>query len=340
MKQRIIGPQEMKLELTRRCQLHCVHCSVSARSGDRTILPAKITKRLIDDFSKIGGTTVVFTGGEPLLYPFLYDVVREAKSRRLKVSVYTTGIVVDENTNHAGLKDITRIAPFVDEFIFCLHGASAPTHDYVSAVVGSFTTTVMAIKHAVSLGSRVTLHHVPLRVNIGELPGICQIASSIGIQSLKILRFVPQGRGMENRSMLELQAYDLSELRRYISQANNLFPHLRLNTGTPYYRLLSLGESIHCSAGLDTISINAVLECSPCDGLKYLENSRFVEPLGDRCLLEFWTNSNMLNTIRYIRQDVCGKEGCIAQEIIRRRLSLSNNAIELTMDYESEVVSI
>ena len=136
------------------------------------------------------------SGGEPLCYPDLQQVLRLCSEDGINVSVYTTGIANGSGHLHV-LSDV--VLDLLEETkattIFSVHGALESTHEQVTRAAGSFRLTVRAIEKAVSRGLPVQMHVVPMAINLAELADIAYFAADTGVQQISWLRFVPQGRG-------------------------------------------------------------------------------------------------------------------------------------------------
>ena len=69
--------------VTQRCNLFCMHCY--ADSHDRAY-PGELTtvegRALIDDLASFGAPTVIFSGGEPLIRPDVFELAAYAHERR------------------------------------------------------------------------------------------------------------------------------------------------------------------------------------------------------------------------------------------------------------------
>ena len=69
--------KEVKIELTNKCSRNCKHCSSNATSsiGNLKILDFEDVSRIIKEAKLMGADTIVFTGGEPLMYDRLSELV-------------------------------------------------------------------------------------------------------------------------------------------------------------------------------------------------------------------------------------------------------------------------
>lgn len=77
-------------ELTRACQLKCLHCRAEAQYHRHPLeLTFEEGKKLIDDIYEMENPMLVFTGGDPLMRPDVYDIAEYAVKKRCS-SIYDT----------------------------------------------------------------------------------------------------------------------------------------------------------------------------------------------------------------------------------------------------------
>ncbi|MBI2914257.1 MAG: radical SAM protein, partial [Chloroflexi bacterium] len=78
--------------VTRRCNLFCMHCYAESRDRD---YPGELTTEeglaLLDDLAALGAPTVLFSGGEPLTRPDLFQLVAHANVAGLRCVLSTNG---------------------------------------------------------------------------------------------------------------------------------------------------------------------------------------------------------------------------------------------------------
>ena len=70
------------IELTRRCNLRCMHCLNNSGTEVDDVIGFNKMKDLILDFSNSGIQEIRFTGGEPLLYENLLEIIKLASDNR------------------------------------------------------------------------------------------------------------------------------------------------------------------------------------------------------------------------------------------------------------------
>jgi radical SAM protein with 4Fe4S-binding SPASM domain len=267
---------------------------------------------------------ISFSGGEPLLWQNLENLIQTCCKAGLDITVYTSGCAPD---NIATIKRLKTSG--LNKIIFSLYAASPDLHDSITMTNHSFQQTVGAIQFANSIDLVPELHFVPILDNYLELPAIAELASKCGVKKISILRFVPQGRGkiQENISLTQKETQELREL---IDRANKFIP---IRIGSPYSILLS-GQSPKCMAGIDRLTIAPDLTISPCDAFKRLNGIDVVGTneyslLDKWTLQECWAKSPYLNIVReYIKAPLsspCSScklltqcySGCTAQKYLK-----------------------
>lgn len=286
--------RELKIEVTHDCMLQCIHCSsVAGTNSGRTIDRASC-EQILDDAAAMGAKEVAFSGGEPLLWKHIRDVVGRASRHGMNVFLYTSGNVPDSKEALKGLRTagLSRV-------MFSLFGIDADHHEKVTKVKGSYGKTLEMASYCLDNGLDTEFHFVPLSHNYRELLGIAEKARSIGIKRVSVLRFVPQGRGVsEKRSQLnQLENLELREIIKCLRATGH---DIRL--GSPY-NFLMLSEKPDCRSGIDRITVGPDLRIFPCDAFKHIPpeligaNSEYSN-LGMHSLSTCWEKSVYLKTVR------------------------------------------
>src|ERR1051325_4135919 len=138
---RFAAPLYLAWEVTLQCNARCLHCYSSSGPGVRH--PNELTTaqahHIIDQLADAGLLILAFSGGEPLVRPDIYDLMRHAADRELVVNVASNGAVVNDRTAarlvESGVRSVT----------VSLDGADAATHDHFRQFPGLFDRTLHAI---------------------------------------------------------------------------------------------------------------------------------------------------------------------------------------------------
>lgn len=81
----------LRAVLSDRCNYRCVFCSHDFNTCRNRDIPLGFLKECVKVFASLGGEKVAYTGGEPLIFPHLLDIMRLSKSLGLKNAITTNG---------------------------------------------------------------------------------------------------------------------------------------------------------------------------------------------------------------------------------------------------------
>lgn len=155
----IVDPSRfMRIHLTQRCNLACVHCYADSSPFADTSeqLSVERWKKLIDDFAANGGERVLFTGGEALMYHGCDELLRHSKSRGLYVTLFSNGILVEHY--------LDVIKETCDEVQISIDGTNPESNDPIRGG-GSFERAVHATDLLVAAGVHVRISTVVMEQN-------------------------------------------------------------------------------------------------------------------------------------------------------------------------------
>ena len=243
--------KDLTIEITRKCPMGCTICSSEGGDSDPAELSLVELCKVVDDAKQLGATTISLSGGEPLESSHAFDFIRYVKNSGLKLHLYTCGNLYFDNQINAIKEETFRILKDlpVDKIIFSIHGPNAEIHEKITTKKGSFDNLITSIKRAREYGHTVELHFVPVLSNFEFFPQTCLLAKELGILQMSILRFVPQGRGAENRDDLEITGMKILELEKILENVHRDSP-VQLRFGAPF-NCFNIDNRTKCSAGID-----------------------------------------------------------------------------------------
>lgn len=317
--------RELKIEVTHRCPLACIHCSSDSSPTCSTEMSEDACLRILREAAQMGATEVAFSGGEPLVWPGIEKAVETALGVGFRVSVYTSGC-----TDDAGQRIRRLTQGGCVKWVFSLHGSRAQVHDRVTGRPRSFNATLQAVSSATEMGLHTEFHFVPLRDTYLELEPIAGLAGQCGVSRISILRLVPQGRAQTISGQLLNRDQNI-ELRSIIERVRGDGTPIR--TGSPL-NFLMLNDQPSCSSAIDRLTVGPDLRIHPCDAFKHVKAEALVgtlefSSLADASLANCWENSPYLEAIRkYLTtpfEEPCAccpslegcLSGCLAQKVIR-----------------------
>jgi radical SAM protein with 4Fe4S-binding SPASM domain len=192
--------------LTNRCNLSCGHC-YSSSGPDRDMTHELTTSEalaFIEDLAEIGISLILFSGGEPLLRPDIWELADYARRKGIKTALSTNGTLITAKTAKKIKESGIAYAGI------SLDGATAATHDRIRCVPGAFDRSVAAFarcrEEGVRCGVRVTL----TKENVMELGDLIDLAQSLGASRFCLYWLVPSGRGSESYSRIQLGSREVA----------------------------------------------------------------------------------------------------------------------------------
>lgn len=300
-------------EVTRRCNLACLHCRAAATSGP---YPGELTTEegmaLLADLAPLGQVVVILTGGEPLLREDIYDLTAYGTRLGLRLVMAVNGTLLTPEIA-ARLKEggIQRLSISLD-------GATAESHDALRAVPGAYAGALAGIAACREVGLPFQINTTLTRQNLGELPALYELAIKLKAAAHHVFVLVPTGRGLELRDQL-LSPEEYEETLRWLldrQREGRLF--IKPTCAPQYYRLwrqdaAARGEEITP----DTHGLEALTKgCLGGQGFAFVSYRGEVQPCGylelmagnirERAFPEIWANSPLFQQLRGV-DDYQGK---------------------------------
>jgi len=216
-------------EVTRACDLRCVHCRADAQSRRHPLeLTAAEGRRLLSEICELGSPVFVFTGGDPLKRPDLFDLIAHAVQIGLSVAVTPSGTPLLTRDAVQRFHDLG-----VRRMALSLDGACAETHDRFRCQPGSFAWTVAALGHARACQLPVQINTTVTRRNLGELPALAARVAELGAVMWSAFFLVTVGRA-QAADQLSPQEYE--DVFAFLYERARRGPFAVRSTAAPHYR--------------------------------------------------------------------------------------------------------
>jgi len=282
-------------ELTRNCNLDCLHCRARAGAGPfDNELSFDECKKIIDDIAAFSSPTIILTGGEPLLRPDIYDITTYAASKHLRTVIAVNGTLVTPDVARK-LKEagILRVSMSID-------GKDASSHDAFRRVSGSFDAVREAARIFNDTGLPFQINTTVTRLNSPDLSDIYALVRTIGAVAWHVFLLVPVGRG-EGLKGEELNAELYEEVLTWLYEREEEGKiEMKVTCAPHYYRIVKerggVPKSAGCLAGKSFLFISHTGLAQPCG---YLEL-----PCGDvrtDGVQKVWEQSQEFARIRDLR---------------------------------------
>lgn len=198
-------PRLIFWEVTKGCNLRCIHCRATATELSSPLdLPTSKALSLIEEIAAYAFPILVLSGGEPLFRADIFQLARFGTSKGLRIALATNGTQVT--------KEVARkiVEAGVKRVSISLDGANAATHDAFRGIPGAFDAAVQGLRNLQELGMSVQINTTIARHNAHELPAVLELARSLGADALHTFLLVPVGCGVDiaDEQMVPPQEYE------------------------------------------------------------------------------------------------------------------------------------
>jgi heme b synthase len=264
-------------EMTRSCNLNCVHCRAAAERGP---YPGELDTgkclEILEQIAQVGRPIVILTGGEPLLREDVFELAQHGTRLGLRMVMATNGtLVTPEIAERMKSSGIKRVSVSID-------GASAEEHDEFRKVPGAFDASIESIEWLKKAGIEFQINTTVTRHNVHQIRDILDLAFKLGAVAHHIFLLVPTGRAKEMVNQ-EIDALEYEKLLRWFYEMRDQVPlHLKATCAPHYYRILrqeahARGEKVNFDTyGLDAVTRGCLGGTSFC----FISHDGIVQPCG------------------------------------------------------------
>jgi len=197
---------------TSRCNSRCMSCDWWKRSGEDDLTIDEIDG-VAQALADLGTRLVVFSGGEPLLRPEVFEAARLFRARGIALHLLTSGILLERFAE--------RVARHFSKVHVSLDAADEALYERIRGVAALATiergiARLRGIAPEITVTARATLH----RENFRELPRLIDHAKRLRLDGISFLAAdvsSPSAFGRRSASDAQPIALDRDEIREFES---------------------------------------------------------------------------------------------------------------------------
>ncbi|MFA7013238.1 MAG: radical SAM protein [Desulfobacterales bacterium] len=260
-------------EVTGACNLRCIHCHAVSGQAAKDELTTDEGKRLIDMIAAESEfRTLIYTGGEPLVRPDIFELLRHSQKAGLANIIATNGTLIDEEMAFK-LKDHGVVCHAIS-----LDAADPSVHNMVRNKAGAFDLAMRGIEATRKAGIMLQTNTTAMEYNMPHLPELIDYADRCGAGIMLMYQLVAVGRGekIEQATLKKSANQHLSELISKKQKSCSMiiepvagpqyWPYLLEKGGIRGGPLLKLAEKVFhgCAAARGFVYIKANGDVWPC----------------------------------------------------------------------------
>jgi AdoMet-dependent heme synthase len=310
------GPRLIAWEVTRSCNLSCIHCRAAAQDlvyeGE---LSTEEAFALLDNVATFARPIIILTGGEPLLRPDIFEVAAYGKAKGFRMTMAPNGTLISAD------KARRMVEAGIERISISLDGPTAASHDAFRQVPGAFDGALRGIAYARDAGLEFQINTSITQQNLAELPAIQKLAVKLGAVAHHIFLLVPTGRGKDlAEQAISAQQYEKT-LHWFYEQKDQVPLQLKATCAPHYYRILRQRARLDGKkVDMQTFGLDAMTRgCLGGIGFCFVSHVGQVQPCGylelncgnirEQPFREIWESSEIFRKLRdpSLYQGKCGQ---------------------------------
>jgi SynChlorMet cassette radical SAM/SPASM protein ScmE len=316
------APKQVDVSITGLCNARCTYCFYADEMEQRPDLATDAWLAFFDELGSLAVRSVCLSGGEVFTRPDLFALIDRAIENRMRYSLLSNGILVDDAIVARLLERRTRL----DSIQVSIDGSCAELHD-ASRGRGSFEKALRGLRLLKQAGLPVTSRVTINRHNVADLEPIAELLlDDVGLRSFGTNDAIEMGSCRQNDSirlppeleraaMLALARLDRRYPGRVTAMAGPLarwrmfhaMERTRFAGGEP---TPLMGRLTACGCIFDKIAVNHDGTITPCNMLATMVMGR----IGETPIRDIWRSHPHLRALRDRRQipmdDVAECKGC------------------------------
>ncbi len=336
-------PKWIAWEITRRCNLKCVHCRSSSEMfvEEHPDFSLEEAYRVLDDIAGYAKPVIVLSGGEPLLREDVFDIAKYGTDKGLRICLATNGtLVTDEICGKIKASGIKIVSLSLD-------GSTDKVHDDFRKQEGAFSGTINAAGLFRKHGIEFIINSSFTKRNREEIPKVYKLAKELGAVAWYMFMIVPTGRGEEIMSeLISKEDYENILEWHYNMEKGEKDMLVRPTCAPHYYRIIlqkskkegekferrtlkfSTGGAKGCIAGQVIALIDVDGNVLPCSYFPMAAGN-----IREKSFKEIWEDSGLFKDLRDFKKY---KGRCGSCEFVYVCGGCRARAYALTGDYLDE----
>jgi len=241
------APFTIAWEVTRACAYACVHCRADAQHRrDPRELSTQEAFVLIDRLADFGNNPIlIFTGGDPMMRPDLFELIAYASERGLRCSLTPTATALPTRERLEKARDagIRRVALSLD-------APRSDIHDDFRKIKGSWQRTMDTLHRAQKVGLSVQVNTTVAKHNVDILHEMVPFIKEVGAVQWSVFFLVPTGRAMIEQ-MISAEQHE--KVFNWLYELSQEAPFDIKGTAAPMYRRVAI-ERKRAEAGSQPVT--------------------------------------------------------------------------------------
>jgi putative heme d1 biosynthesis radical SAM protein NirJ2 len=289
---------------TQACNINCIHCYRDAGTKRADELNTNEGKKLLTEIARAGFQIIIFSGGEALMRPDIYELISHARNIGLRPVIGTNGTLITDEVAQNLKKAGVMVAGI------SLDSKDKSRHDWFRQSEGAWEQTMLGVDACRRAGLSFQIHTTVMNWNENEVTEITDLAVALGAIAHHIFFLVPTGRGKEiEDTTLKTEQYE-ALLTRILDKQAKVPIELKPTCAPQFMRIakernMSMRYTRGCLAGTAYCAILPNGDVQPCPYLPIK-----VGNVRNTAFDKLWSESSLFHELRHeTLKGACGSCG-------------------------------
>jgi MoaA/NifB/PqqE/SkfB family radical SAM enzyme len=203
--------KELCWNITSKCNQDCIYC-FRAQNIQECTLSENI--QILEYLNDIGIKAITWSGGEPLLYPHLSNLLKKAKE-------YSITNKINSNAS-LFLKNIPFIIDHVDNFTFSLDSIDNQINQKLGRGYNHLKNVDSAISYLKNhpLKKHITINVVASSINLKSLQNLISYLNNVKIDAIRVFQAVPlRDKSIETYNFTKITDEQFDDVKNLFNEA-------------------------------------------------------------------------------------------------------------------------
>lgn len=291
-------PVRVVLEPTNLCNHNCIFCFYSNfRDDNKVFLSSEKLFELAEDFKKMGVKSVSLVGGgEPMIHPAIYDLIRWFHKNNILLSITTNG----SSLRNSEIDTIVRASTYIR---VSLNAASTKTHNLINAPKNDqFEQIVNNIeklrKHRDKIDANmlIGIKNAIFDKNLDEIEDMVALGEKLKVDYIMFAAVV--GESPSSRQILDAATEKIEKLNK---ETSVLLSH-------SFYKTPEMTPKCISNPLIGTISANGDMYL--CGFMDHADGSHRIGNVNEDRFIDLWGSKKHYETYNSQDPEYCAKYTC------------------------------
>lgn len=222
------------------CNLKCYFCYFREKIDNKShpehdFMSLEKAKKIMHTLRNIYGNRYVdIQGGEPTIYPHIYELIEYCNQIGIKPTLITNGIVLADEEKVKKFKEAG-----IEDFLFSIH-ALGDDYDKIVGVKGAHNKQMQALNNLKKYNIPVRFNLTMTKESIPHILNIAKLAIEYDIKVMNLIAFNPFADQQGNRDTRNVPKY--SELKEIIQTVIDILEEKGIEVNVRYFPICILDE--------------------------------------------------------------------------------------------------